>query len=128
MSDAPQDTLPETFEIPSNKIIYNQIRASMKILGEQPEPQGLNFTVRARVEAEIETERKLVVEARKRLERAEERWHLEQDRSIYANAEKGRKISGLCALMDKIKEVMPEDAWADVGEASEEHDDSSDSS
>jgi len=83
----------------------------MKILGEQPEPQGLNLTVRARVEAELETVRNLAVEARERLERAGERWNLEYDRSIYANAEKGRKISGLCALMDKIKEIMPEDAW-----------------
>jgi len=76
-----------------------------------PDPQGLDLTVRDRAEAELETVRNLAVEAQERLERAKERWNLEYDRSIYANAEKGRKIGGLCALMDNIKEVMPEDAW-----------------
>jgi len=82
----------------------------------------------ANADAEVVAARRLVVQTEELLKLAEERFNRVHDISIAMGAEKGRKIGALRTLLKNTKKAMREEGWTDLGEASEEHDDSSDSS
>ena len=97
----------------------------MKELG-IPDPDHHAANVNA--DAEVVAARRSVAQAKELQRLAEERFHRVHDISIALGQEKGRKIGALRTLMRKTKNAMREEGWADLGEASEEHGDSSDSS
>ncbi|KAI4924354.1 uncharacterized protein J4E92_007435 [Alternaria infectoria] len=121
-------------------VAARRLVAEMKELQELAEerlglPDPDHHAANVNADAEVVAARRSVAQAKQLLKLADERFHRVHDISIAMGAEKGRKIGALLTLMKKTKEAMKktkeamrEEGWTDLGEASEEHGDSSDSS
>ncbi|KAI4686059.1 uncharacterized protein J4E88_003896 [Alternaria novae-zelandiae] len=121
-------------------VAARRLVAEMKELQELAEerlglPDPDHNAANANADAEVVAARRSVAQAKELLRLADERFHRVHDISIALGQEKGRKIGALRTLMKKTKEAMKktkeamrEEGWTDLGEASEEHGDSSDSS
>ncbi|KAI4710954.1 hypothetical protein J4E89_004544 [Alternaria sp. Ai002NY15] len=128
-------------------VAARRLVAEMKELQELAEerlglPDPDHHAANVNADAEVVAARRSVAQAKELLKLADERFHRVHDISIAMGVEKGRKIGALCTLMKKTKEAMKktkeamkktketmrEEGWTDLGEASEEHGDSSDSS
>ena len=108
-----------------NAVLIRNIETMMQELG-LPDPDHHAANVNA--DAEVVAARRSVAQAKQLLKLADERFHRVHDISIAMGAEKGRKIGALRTLMKKTKKAMRKEGWTDLGEASEEHDEGSDSS
>ncbi|KAI4698546.1 hypothetical protein J4E81_005769 [Alternaria sp. BMP 2799] len=125
MSDDEEASLPATIEIDNNAVLIRNIETMMEELGL---PDRDHHAANVNADAEVVAARRSVAQAKELLKLADERFHRVHDISIAMGAEKGRKIRAFRMLLKKIREAMREEGWTDLGEASEEEADSSDSS